>query len=331
MSHTLQPYPAYKESGVPWLGQVPGHWEIDRAKYLLIERNDRSPEGSERLLSVSQYTGITPRRTIGDSEEAQTRAASLAGYKIVSENDFVINIMLAWNGSLGVSQYNGIVSPAYCVYKFRNGAPWYFHHLFKTDLYKGRIKVASRGVVDSRLRLYTEDLFRIETLIPPLEEQQVIVHFIQYMDSRINRYIRNKRRVIALLNEQKQAIIQRAVTRGLDPAAPLKPSGVEWLGYIPVGWDIKKIKEVSKVLRGRFSHRPRNDPSLYDGEYPFIQTGDIARAKKYISSYKQTLNEKGFAVSKSFPKGTLVMNIAANVGDIAVLDLAVSNLKCNTL
>lgn len=88
---------------------------------------------------------------------------------------------------------------------------------------------------------------------------------------------------------------------------------------MPEGWEVRRIKQISKILRGKFSHRPRNDQSLYDGPYPFIQTGAVARADKYITSFKQTLNKKGLAVSKLFPKNTLVMTIAANIGDVAVL------------
>ncbi|MBF0423345.1 MAG: restriction endonuclease subunit S [Magnetococcales bacterium] len=136
----------------------------------------------------------------------------------------------------------------------------------------------------------------------------------------VNRLIRNKRRLIALLNEQKQAIINQAVTRGLDPNAPMKPTGIDWMPEIPAHWEAKRVKNVTKILRGQFSHRPRNDPSMYDGKFPFIQTGDVARAGKFIIHYKQTLNEKGVAVSKQFPRGTLVMTIAANIGDVAILD-----------
>ena len=102
----------------------------------------------------------------------------------------------------------------------------------------------------------------------------------------------------------------------------MKDSGVEWLGEIPAHWDVKRVKQTSEILRGKFTHRPRNDPSLYDGRYPFIQTGEVTRAPKVITSYRQTLNEQGLAVSKLFPAGTLVMTIAANIGDVAVLDFA---------
>ncbi len=114
-------------------------------------------------------------------------------------------------------------------------------------------------------------------------------------------------------------MISHAVTKGLNPDAPMKDSGVEWLGEVPERWVIKSYRYACKIYRGKFGHRPRNDPAFYDGEYPFIQTGDVARAGKYIKDYKQTLNEKGVGVSQKFPVGTLMMAIAANIGDTAIL------------
>ena len=157
--------------------------------------------------------------------------------------------------------------------------------------------------------------------IPPLTEQTAIVRYLDDADQRIRAYVSAKERLIALLEEERQAVIHQAVTKGLDPNVKLKPSGVEWLGDVPEHWEIQQLKQKSRIFRGRFSHRPRNDASLYDGPYPFIQTGDIARAGKWITTYEQTLNDRGLAVSQMFPRGTLVMTIAANIGDAAILDL----------
>ncbi len=169
----LKPYAEYKDSGLSWLGPVPGHWGIRRMKTLLREVDSRSTNGKEQLLRVSQYTGVTQRESAAGTDAPDTRAASLVGYKQVAVNDLVINIMLAWNGSMGVSRYSGIASPAYCVYRFRSGAlPWYYHQLLRLPIYKGRIKTASTGVVESRLRLYSDDLGCIEAILPPPMEQE---------------------------------------------------------------------------------------------------------------------------------------------------------------
>ncbi|MGK2953293.1 MAG: hypothetical protein ACSLEZ_13030 [Thiobacillus sp.] len=197
----------------------------------------------------------------------------MVGYKKVAKNDLVINIMLAWNGSLGVSRYNGIVSPAYCVYRFGVAAvPAYYHELLRLPSYKGRIKVASTGVVESRLRLYSDQLGAIEALLPPPDEQAAIVRFLDWANGRLERAIRAKRKVIALLGEQKQAIIHRAVTRGLDPSVPLKPSGIPWLGDIPQHWEVISLRMRYSVELGKML-----DAKRITGRYsiPYLRNRDV--------------------------------------------------------
>lgn len=172
MISALKPYPAYKESGVPWLEEVPKHWEVRRLKYILREQDVRSASGTEQLLRVSQYTGVTERKRTDGVDEPDTRAESLVGYKCVRPQELVINIMLAWNGSMGVSGYSGIVSPAYCVYRFNAFAhPRYFHYLLRSPTYKARIKAVSTGVVESRLRFKRESLM-VPALQPGLERRR---------------------------------------------------------------------------------------------------------------------------------------------------------------
>lgn len=156
--------------------------------------------------------------------------------------------------------------------------------------------------------------------VPSLFEQQAIVRFLDYKTGQFDALIAKKEALLAKLAEKRTALISHAVTKGLDPSVPMKDSGVAWLGEIPAHWDAKKIKYFASILRGKFSHRPRNDPRFYGGDYPFIQTGDVANANKFINEYSQTLNEEGLKVSKSFPAGTLVMTIAANIGDMAILN-----------
>jgi type I restriction enzyme S subunit len=292
----LKPYPKMKDSGVPWLGEVPEHWEVRRLKYLLRERDVRSSEGTEQLLRVSQFTGVTERKRADGGDEPDTRAESLVGYKRVEANDLVVNIMLAWNGSMGVSSFPGIASPAYCVYRFGTSAqPWYFHHLLRSPTYKARIKAVSTGVVESRLRLYTDDLYRLEALLPPLPEQAAIVRFLDHADRRIRRYIRAKQKLIKLLEEQKQAIIHRAVTRGLDPNVRLKPSGVEWLGDVPEHWEVGPLKRFvaqrpGAIKAGPFGSQLTASEMLASDYKVFTQRNvidrDLDAGNNYVSAAK---------------------------------------------
>ena len=249
--HQLKPYPKYKPTNIQWLGDIPEHWEVRRVKYLLSEMNARSVDGNEPLLSVSQYTGVTERGRSSYEDMPDTRAESLIGYKCVQPEDLVVNIMLAWNGSMGISKFKGIVSPAYCVYRFNGGVhPWYFHYLLRSHMYKARIKAVSTGVVESRLRMYTDDFYRLYAFLPPLAEQRAIARYLNYKTSLIDTYTSNKRKLVDLLQEYRQALIHQTVTRGLDPDAKLKPSGIQWLGDVPEHWEVRRLKNVCRFEYG---------------------------------------------------------------------------------
>jgi type I restriction enzyme S subunit len=157
--------------------------------------------------------------------------------------------------------------------------------------------------------------------LPSLPEQRRIVAYLDDSCAAIDAAVATKRRQIETLEALRKTIIYRSVTLGLNPEVELKPSGLDWVvSEVPAHWQVKQIKRICSLVRGQFTHRPRNDPALYDGPYPFVQTGDITAAGKYIRTYSQTLNELGLSVSKMFPQGTLVMSIAANIGDVAILD-----------
>ncbi len=291
---------------ISYLKYFPEHWEVTRIKNVFEEIDERSEDGTEELLSVSHYTGVTLKRdSLENEDDFLTNAKTLEGYKKVTKDDLVSNIMLAWNGSMGISPYDGITSPAYCVYRIKNGYnPDYFGFLFGTNLMKTEFRKKSTGIIDSRLRLYSDKFFSIFTVNPPLEEQNKIVAFIEAKTVVINHFISKKQKFIALLKEQKSTMTyDRIHIRGMKN-----------------NFTQRRIKSFSKILRGKFSHRPRNDERLYDGEFPFIQTGEVSQANKYINEYKQTLNEWGYSVSKEFPKGTLCMTIAANIADVAILN-----------
>jgi type I restriction enzyme S subunit len=210
------------KTGKEWLPDVPKHWQLIRVKNLLNEIDKRSLSGNEDLLSVSQYTGVTLRKDAFEEGKEITNAKTLKGYKIVEQGDLVVNIMLAWNGCLGISPYYGITSPAYCVYRVKeNYNPEYFGYLFSTALYKGEFRKRSTGIIESRLRLYSDAFFRIFCLVPPKKEQDEIVNLINSESLKITHFIQTKQRFIELLKEQRQSIIDEI----LNP----EQNGWNWL------------------------------------------------------------------------------------------------------
>lgn len=224
-------------------------------------------------------------------EEKGNKASSTDDYWVVRNGDLIVNKLLAWMGAVGVSHYDGVTSPAYDILRpVKELVPDYYHYLFRTDLYKQQFKIRSRGIMEMRLRLYFDQLGQIPIPCPPPEEQAAIVRFLDHADRRIRRYIRAKRQLIALLNEQKQAIIHRAVTRGLDPHVKLKPSGVEWLGDVPEHWEVKRLKYFADITYGSSPHNSSyNDAGvgsiLVNGpeEYSVTDFG-ITRAIKWTTA-----------------------------------------------
>lgn len=227
-----------------WLGVFPSHWQVLRIKNLFQEMDSRSVTGSEELLSVSHYTGVTLKReSLENEDDHLTNAESLVGYKLVQQGDLVINIMLAWNGSLGISPYNGITSPAYCVYRIKgDNNPEYFGYLFTTNLFKAEFRRHSTGIIDSRLRLYSDKFFSIFTVVPPKDEQDEIVQYIKAQEEKINLFIQKKQRFIELLKEQRQSVIDLAITQGTNRDVNLVDSGEKWIGKIPQNWQLRKLK-----------------------------------------------------------------------------------------
>ena len=255
MIAALQPYPVYKHSGVEWLGEVPENWDVKRGKAVFRCVDIRSSNGEEALLTVSSERGVVPRSS---ATVTMFKAESYAGYKLCWPGDLVINSLWAWGRGLGVSRHHGIISSAYGVYRLRS--PYteysdYIHALVRSTPFNWELQVRSKGIWISRLQLTDEAFLGAPVILPPLPEQAAIVRFLHHADRRIRRYIRARQKLIALLEEQKQAVIHRAVTRGAHPNIRFKPSGVEWLGDVPEHWTLKRFKFLAQVTSGQVDPR----------------------------------------------------------------------------
>ena len=238
---SVRPYPSYTPSGVPSLGDVPERWNVVPLCAIARMKSVTGKEERE-LLSVYLDRGVV---RFSDVDEKRTNATSedLSKYQAVDPGDFVLNNQQAWRGSVGVSQHTGIVSPAYLVLSLNSAiAPAYANLLFRDRSMVDQYLICSRGVGTIQRNLYWPSLKRAFTLLPPVPDQSAIVRYIAHVGRRIRKYIRAKQKLIVLLNEQKQAIIHKAVTRGLDPNVKLKPSGVPWLGDVPEHWAVVPIK-----------------------------------------------------------------------------------------
>jgi len=253
--HDLKPYPEYRDSGLPWLGLVPKHWDIARTKRHFRLRIDKSGVGHGlELLSIYTAIGVRPRK---DLEEKGNKATTTNDYWLVSKGDIIVNKLLAWMGAVGVSHFDGVTSPAYDILKSvtHDVDTDYYHYLFRTGTYLQQFKARSRGIMDMRLRLYFDQFGQIPLLVPPKVEQRSIIKFLDALSRKVNRFIRNRRQLIEVLNEQKQAIIDRAITRGLDPTVKFKPSGIDWLGDVPEHWEVRRLKNLVQNLNEQTSSK----------------------------------------------------------------------------
>lgn len=269
----LKPYAKYKDSGVPWLGEVPEHWEVARNGRLFAERREVGfPELP--VLEVSLRTGVRVRN--GDSGARKQALGDLSAYKRARAGDIAYNMMRMWQGAVGVAPVDGLVSPAYVVARpFPEADSRYYESLFRTPAYMGEVNNYSRGIVPDRNRLYWDEFKDVRSPVPPHEEQLLIVRFLRALDQRIARYIRAKKKLIALMNEQKQAIIHRAVTRGLDPSVRFKASGMESLGDIPAHWRVRKLRHCGPIVGGM---TPSMDIRQFWGDdIPWVTPKDMKR------------------------------------------------------
>ena len=280
-----------KDSGNKWIGLIPKTWGVERIKTIFSERSELSEDGSETLLSVSEYYGVANRAEKVEDGEYVSRAESLVGYKKCYKGDLVSNIMLAWKGSMGVTELDGIVSPAYCVYKpSKSVYPRYYHYLFRTSLYTSIFRLYSKGIIDSRLRLYSPYFFDIKAIIPSYAEQQRIAEFLDRKCAEVDEMIALQEQIIEELKAYKQSVITEAVTKGLNPDAPMCDSGIDWIGQTPEHWEVKRLKQ---VLSSPLQYGANESGMPYQENLPrYVRITDILDNSLRDNIEKQSLTEQ---------------------------------------
>ena len=226
----------------------------------------RSTTGIEELLTVSSAHGVIPRSS---TTVTMFQAQDYSGYKLCWPGDLVINSLWAWATGLGISSHHGIISTAYGVYRPNDPSdlnPDFLHYLTRSTPFQWELQVRSKGIWTSRLQLTDEAFLDAPIPYPPPEEQAAIVRYLDHADELINRYISAKERLIALLEEQRQAVIHQTVTRGLDSSVLLKPSGVPWIGDIPDHWSVRRLRTLAHISTGGKD----TINSVENGRYPFF-------------------------------------------------------------
>ena len=303
---TPQPYPACKPSGVPWLGDVPAHWEVRRGGWL-FRKMDRPVRDCDEVITCFRDGTVTlrkNRRTEGFTESLQE-----IGYQGVRKGDLVIHQMDAFAGAVGVSDSDGKGTPVYSVCHPRQYADsFYYAHIVREMARNQWILALAKGIRERSTDFRFSEFARQPLPLPPLAEQTAIARYLDHADRRIRRYVSAKRRLIALLEEERQAVVNRAVTRGLDPNARLKPSGVEWLGDVPAHWE---------TMRARFLFNEVDNRSTSGKETHLSMSQTLGLVPSHLA--EQSLISDSYVGGKLCQEGDLVLNrLKAHLGVFAL-------------
>lgn len=253
----LKPYPAMKDSRVPWLGEVPEHWVTERAKWLFRKMN-RLVTDSDEVVTCFRDGTVTLRKN--RRVRGFTESLKEIGYQGIRRGDLVIHAMDAFAGAIGVADADGKGTPVYAVCEPGPTADSHYYAYAVREMARSQwIQALAKGIRERSTDFRFEGFGSQPVPLPPLLEQAAIVRFLDHADRRIRRYIRAKQKLIKLLEEQKQAIIHRAVTRGLDPNVHLKPSGVEWLGDVPEHWEVKRLRNLAELRVSNVDKHTKED------------------------------------------------------------------------
>jgi type I restriction enzyme, S subunit len=249
-------YDSYRDSGVEWLGEVPGHWGVVPF-WSRFTREKRLGFPNEQLLSVYRDYGVI--RKADRDDNFNKPSDDLGAYQLVEPGDLAFNKMKAWQGSVGISRYTGIVSPAYFVFRPKTKMnSEYFHYLLRSNPFACGYMTISKGIRINQWDVDPEQLAKVPLLLPTPEEQTAIAAFLDRETGKIDGLIEEQRRLVVLLKEKRQAVISHAVTKGLNPTAPLKPSGIDWLGDVPAHWGLDRFSRLVTIAEGQVD--PRIEP-----------------------------------------------------------------------
>ena len=266
-----------KNSGIPWIGEIPKGWTVCFIKQIMRNKSIKGyPD--EMVLSLYRDYGVVPKNSRDDNHNVTSEDTS--SYKFVEVGDFVINKMKAWQGSMAVSDYQGIISPAYYICRFTTDDidRRYIHYLLRNDTYKAEYMRLSSGMRVGQWDLNIDDFLRIKMVLPPLPEQQKIASFLDRKCAEIDEMIALQEKIVEELKAYKQSVITEAVTKGLNPDVPMKDSEIEWIGEIPEHWEVVHFWKVN-YIRGRLGWKGLKADEYQESGYPFLSAFNIINDK----------------------------------------------------
>lgn len=271
-------YENYQESGVEWIGKVPSHWQVRKGKWL-FKKASRAVRPKDSIVTCFRDGVVTlrsNRRTDGF-----TTALKEHGYQGIRQGDLVIHAMDAFAGAIGVSDSDGKSSPVYsaCIPRFDNSVdPYFYAYYLRQIALSGLLIALAKGIRERSTDFRFNDFGNLLLAVPPLSEQRAIANFLDEKCARLDEAVRIRERQIELLRERRQILIQQAVTRGLNPDAPMKGSGVDWIGQIPAHWELRRFKFLCSICTGARNTEDRVDNATYPF---FVRSQSVERIDTY--------------------------------------------------
>jgi type I restriction enzyme, S subunit len=309
-------YPSYKDSGVKWLGDVPAHWQVLPCRAIVHERTAKN-EGAEcsDYLSLMANVGIIPYAEKGDV--GNKKPDDVSKCKLVSRGDFVINSMNYGIGSYGLSDYDGICSPVYIVLKPQNDIveSRFAFRIFENRAFQTFAQSFGNGILEHRCAINWDILKGIGVGVPPFNEQQAILAFLDREAAKIDDLVREQLQLIELLGEKRQAVISHAVTKGLNPAAPMRASRSRLLGQVPEHWEVVPLKWLTDPERPIMYGIVLPGPDVDEG-VPILKGGNVKPSRMNLNSMARTTREIEAPFARARLKsGDLVYSIRGSIGD----------------
>ena len=307
-----------KYSGIEWIGDIPEEWKTLRIQFCLdeiVEKND--PIQTTQILSLMKDRGVMlydEKGDIGNKAKEDCRE-----YKIAYPNTLIVNSMNILIGSVGISNYFGCVSPVYYVFKETNLSELRFvNYIFNTTAFQKELRRYANGILEIRLRISSNNIFKRKIPLPNKIMQIKIADFLDEKCAKIDRLIAHEQAMIEELKAYKQSVITEAVTKGLDESVLMKDSGVEWIGKIPESWCLLATKRLFLVVSGA---TPQSDKSeFWDGGIKWITPADYKTEDIYVNGGKRSITEAGLKSCNTtmIPPNNIIFSKRAPIGAVAI-------------
>jgi type I restriction enzyme, S subunit len=311
-----QAYPKYRDSGVEWLGEMPNHWEAIKLKYVAdLEGEKVEPTPEQRYVGMENVGSGNGRYLEKEDIKPEGLSASF------TKDDVLFGKLRPYLAKSWMADFSGICSSEFLVLRSQKVSPRFLNYFTLTNQFIDQVDSSTYG--SKMPRASWDFIGSLGTPVPKGNESEKIANFLDHETAKIDTLISRQEQLIKLLKEKRQAVISHAVTKGLNPAAPMRDSGVEWLGEVPAHWEVNKFGYISLVVRGG-SPRPAGDPTLFNGDYsPWVTVAEITKDEEvYLTETETFLTKKGSDQCRVFVSGTLLIsNSGATLGVPKILTI----------